>query len=290
MAIDYDTLLNWPFPPVEQTYTERDTILYALGVGLGADPIDEGQLRFVFEERRFSALPTMAAVIGAPGFWLRDQATGVDWKQVLHGEQAIELHRPLPVAATVVAQTRVTGIIDKGEGRGALIYTEREIRDTHSGDLLATLSSTTVARGEGGFGGPTPAQPLPHTVPGRDPDAVCVLKTVPQAALVYRLSGDSNPLHADPVVARTAGFEAPILHGLCTLGVAGHAVLRTYCDYDAARFASMKLRFSAPLYPGESIRTEMWRDGNVVSFRAFARERNVMVLNNGRVDIRAEQA
>ncbi|HJN45915.1 MAG TPA: MaoC/PaaZ C-terminal domain-containing protein [Vicinamibacterales bacterium] len=277
--------MNWPFTPVEQTYTEKDTMLYALGVGVGADPLDEGQLPFVFEEPELVALPTMAAVLGTSGFWFRDPATGVDWKQVLHGEQGIELHRPLPAATTVLAQTRVTEVIDKGEGRGALIYSRREIRDKHSGEPLATLSSTTVARGNGGFGGPATAQPRPHTLPEREPDAVCDLPTVPQAALVYRLSGDPNPLHADPAVARAAGFNAPILHGLCTLGIAGHAVLRTCCDYDPARFGSLQLRFSAPVYPGETIRTEMWRDGEVVSFRSLALERNVTVLNNGRVEL-----
>ena len=204
---------------------------------------------------------------------------------MLHGEQGIELHRPLPVAATVVAQTRVTAIIDKGEGRGALIYSEREIHDKQTGELLATLSSTTVARGEGGFGGPAVAQPQPHRLPEREPDAVCDLPTAPQAALIYRLSGDPNPLHADPAVAQAAGFDAPILHGLCTLGVAGHAVLRTCCDYDPLRFKSLRLRFSAPVYPGESIRTEVWKTGTVVSFRSRVLERDVTVLDNGRVDI-----
>ena len=198
MAIDYDRLMHWPFAPVEQTYTEKDTMLYTLGVGVGADPLDEGQLRFVFEEPGLVALPTMAAVLGTSGFWLRDPATGVDWKKVLHGEQGIELHRPLPAAATVVAQTRVTDIIDKGEGRAALIYTRREISDKQTGELLATLSSTTVARGEGGFGGPAPAQPQPHQLPEREPDAVCDLPTTPQAALVYRLSGGSQPAACRP--------------------------------------------------------------------------------------------
>ena len=129
------------------------------------------------------------------------------------------------------------------------------------------------------------AQPRPHRLPEREPDAVCDLPTAPQAALVYRLSGDPNPLHADPAVARAAGFDAPILHGLCTLGVAGHAVLRTCCDYDPVRFKSLNLRFSAPVFPGETIRTEIWRDGDVVSFRSRALERNVTVLDNGRVGI-----
>ena len=286
MTIDYDTLMNWPFPDIEQTYTERDSILYALGVGLGNDPLDAGQLRYVFEEPELIALPTMAAVLGTPGFWLRETSTGVTWETLLHGEQGIELHRPLPPAATVVAQTRVTDILDKGEGRGALIYTERHIHNRDSGEALATLTSTTVARSDGGFGGPSVTQPRPHPLPDRPADRVCDLTSVPQAALIYRLSGDPNPLHASPEVARSAGFDAPILHGLCTLGIAGHAVLKVCLDYEAQRFHSMQLRFSAPVYPGETIRTEMWLEGNNISFRAIAIERNIVVLNNGCIGIR----
>lgn len=286
MAIDYDTLLNWSFPDIEQTYTERDSILYALGVGLGNDPLDAGQLRYVFEEPELIALPTMAAVLGTPGFWLRETSTGVTWETLLHGEQGIELHRPLPPAATVVAETRVTDILDKGEGRGALIYTERHIRNRDSGEALATLTSTTVARSDGGFGGPSVTQPRPHPLPDRPADRVCDLTSVPQAALIYRLSGDPNPLHASPEVARSAGFDAPILHGLCTLGIAGHAVLKSCLDYEAQRFHSMQLRFSAPVYPGETIRTEMWLEGNNISFRSISVERNIVVLNNGYVGTR----
>ena len=124
-----------------------------------------------------------------------------------------------------------------------------------------------------------------HPLPEREPDKVCDLPTLPQAALIYRLCGDFNPLHIEPEVARAAGFKAPILHGLCTLGIAGHALLKTFCDYEPARFFSLELRFSAPVYPGETIRTEMWRDGNYVSFRAWAIERNVVVLNNGRMEV-----
>ena len=286
MAIDYDTLLNWSFPDIEQTYTERDSILYALGVGLGNDPLDAGQLRYVFEEPELIALPTMAAVLGTPGFWLRETSTGVTWETLLHGEQGIELHRPLPPAATVVAETRVTDILDKGEGRGALIYTERHIRNRDSGEALATLTSTTVARSDGGFGGPSVTQPRPHPLPDRPADRVCDLTSVPQAALIYRLSGDPNPLHASPEVARSAGFDAPILHGLCTLGIAGHAVLKSCLDYEAQRFHSIQLRFSAPVYPGETIRTEMWLEGNNISFRSISVERNIVVLNNGYVGTR----
>ena len=281
MAIHPDKLFNWPFKEVEQTYTVRDSIIYALGLGFGADPLDEGQLNFTFEERDFKAVPTMAAVLCTPGFWVRDPESGVDWKKVLHGEQAIELHRPLPPKATIKARSRITDIIDKGKGKGALFFAERTLVDGVTNEPLATLKSTIFARGDGGFGGPSGPQPEPHVLPHREPDEVCDLPTLPQAALIYRLSGDPNPLHADPQVAAAAGFDRPILHGLCTLGIAGHAILKTYCDYDTARFKSLKLRFSSPVFPGETIRTEMWRDGKNVSFRAKVVERDIVVLNNG---------
>jgi len=141
--------------------------------------------------------------------------------------------------------------------------------------------------GNGGFGGPSGPQPEPHAIPDREPDAIHDTPTQPQSALLYRLSGDPNPLHIDPKVATSVGFKAPILHGLCSLGAAGHAVLRTYCDYDVYQFKSLKLRFSSPVYPGETIRTEMWKDGSTVSFRSKVLERDVMVLNNGCVEIGA---
>jgi len=285
LAIDQDKLLKWPFKEVEQTYTVKDAILYALGLGLGADPLDEHQLDFVFEEGDFKVLPTMAVVLAGPGFWVRDPASGIDWVKVLHGEQGLRIHKPLPSEATVVATTKVTGLVDKGADKGALIYSERTLVDKASGDALATLTSTTFARGNGGFGGqPGPSKPV-HPIPDRDADMVCDLPTLPQAALIYRLSGDLNPLHASPKVAQAANFKAPILHGLCTLGVAGHAILKTACDYDVGRFRSMDLRFSAPVYPGETIRTEMWRDDAIVSFRSSVIERDVVVLNNGRAEV-----
>lgn len=286
MALDFDKISNWPFEPVEQTYTEKDSILYALGLGFGADPLDQRQLRFVFEEADgFAALPTMPVVLAGPGFWARDPETGLDWKRILHGEQGVELHGPVPPAATVIGQTRITGIIDKGAGKGALLYVERTLTDEASGAKIATLHSTIFARGDGGFAGPAgPVRPV-HSLPERPPDAVCEFATLPQSALLYRLSGDPNPLHASPEVARVAGFKAPILHGLCSFGVAGHAVLKTYCDYRPERLKSFALRFSSPVYPGESIRTELWRDGDVVSFRSLVAERDAVVLDNGKAVI-----
>ena len=290
MAIDYDRLMNWRFPPIRQTLTKKDCILYALGVGLGADPLDTAQLRFLYEEG-LAALPTMAVVLAYPGFWVKDPATGIDWVRVVHGEQAITLHRPLPVEAELVGTSRVTGIVDKGAGKGAVLYVERQIGDAATGELYATLAMSTFCRSDGGFaksggGSSGPSWPV-HAIPERVPDTICDLPTLPQQALLYRLNGDYNPLHADPAIARAAGFPGPILHGLCTLGIAGHALLRSCCDYDPRRMRSLALRFSAPVYPGETLRTEMWRDGDIVAFRTRAVERDVVVLNNGRMEVLA---
>jgi acyl dehydratase len=159
------------------------------------------------------------------------------------------------------------------------------VHDKATGDLYATITQTTFARGDGGFGGPQRPSPAPHAIPERTPDAVCDLPTRPEMALIYRWNADMNPLHADPEIAKRAGFPRPILHGLATFGVAGHAILKTICGYDPARFKSIAGRFSAPVYPGETIRTEIWRDGEIVSFRARLVERDVIVLNNGKVEI-----
>lgn len=280
MPIDPDKLRNWPFPDLTHSYTTRDTILYALGIGCGADPTDEHDLRFVYEDGLF-ALPMMAVVLGYPGFWLKDQNTGADWRKVLHGEQGLVIHKPLPASGTVIGRSRVTGLVDKGPDKGALLLQERDIVDKATGELLASVTATAVLRGDGGFGGPSGAAPEPHRLPDRAPDVTCDLPTLPQAALIYRLSGDYNPLHADPKVARSVGFPRPIMHGLCSYGVAGRAILKTCCDDDPARLKAMALRFSAPAFPGETIRTEIWRDGGAVSFRARVVERDVLILNNG---------
>ena len=284
MAINYDKLMKLEFPEVEQSYSLKDTMLYGLGVGLGMDPLDEAQLRFVYE-KDLRALPTMAAVLGHPGFWAREPGTGLDWVRILHGEQSLIFHHTLPPEGVIRSKSRITRIVDKGADKGALLFLEREGVDTASGRSLFTARQTIFARGDGGFGGAEVQTPPPHPIPEREPEEVCDLPTLPQAALIYRLSGDDNPLHADPAVAAQAGYEAPILHGLCTFGVAGHALLKTCCGYDPARMKSIQVRFSAPVYPGETPRTEMWRDGPVVSFRTRSVERNLVVLNNGRAEV-----
>ncbi len=284
MAIVYEKLLALDIPEVEHTYGWKDCVLYALGIGLGQDPVNEEELAFVYE-KNLKALPTFALVQGYSPYWLRNPESGVNWTKVVHGEQGMRLHRPVATQGTVIGKTRIVEVIDKGKGKGALVYSERRITDKATGELLATLTQTTFCRDDGGFGGPPREAPPPHQIPDRAPDLVCDLSTRPETALIYRLSGDVNPLHAEPAFAKAAGFPRPILHGLATFGVAGHALLRTLCGYDPARLMAMAGRFTAPVYPGETIRTEIWRDGSVASFRARVVERDVVAINNGRAEI-----
>jgi acyl dehydratase len=218
----------------------------------------------------------MAVVLATPGFWSMKPEFKIDWKQVLHGEQELVLHHPLPTAGTVVGRLQITAVDDKGADKGALIHSERTLTDARSGILLATLRQTTFARGDGGFGGDNPRRSQVWLRPDREPDQVCELATTPNNALVYRLTGDDNPLHADPAVARLAGFDQPILHGLCTYGLIAHALVRTLAGYDASRLHQLSGRFSSPVMPGEVIRTAMWVDGGRVLFEARATDDRVV--------------
>ncbi len=285
MTIVYDKLMALEIPPAEQTYGPKDCMLYALGIGLGHDPMDEEQLPFVYE-KNLKVLPTMGAILGHPGFWIRDRDTGIDWVRIVNGEQGVRLHRPLATETTVIGRTRIVAVIDKGADKGALVLTERKVTDKATGEPIASVTQTTFCRADGGFGGPPAKAPEPHALPTRAPDAVCDLGTRPEAALIYRLSSDRNPLHADPAVARAAGYPRPIMHGLGNFGIAGHAVLKTMCGYDPAKLVAFACRFTAPVFPGETLRTEMWRDGNVVSFRSRVVERDAVAVNNGRAEIR----
>jgi acyl dehydratase len=283
MTIVYEKVMALKVPPVEVTYGAKDCMLYALGLGLGQDPMNEDELPFVYE-KNLKVLPTMATVLGYGVSWARE--AGIDQLRVVNGEQGFTLHRPIEPEATVVGDSRIIEVIDKGAGKGALILNERTITDKASGELIATITQTAFCRGDGGFGGPPRTAPTPHPIPERAPDTFCDLPTRPEMALIYRLSGDYNPLHAEPAFAKAAGFERPILHGLGTFGVSGHAVLKTLCGYDPNRLVAFAGRFSAPVFPGETIRTEMWRDGPVVSFRARVLERDVIAINHGRAEIR----
>ncbi len=280
MLLEYDRLMNRQFLPVEQTYTAKDSILYALGIGMARDPLNRQELAFAYEQGQ-KVMPSQAVVLGYPGFWMKEPDTGINWQKVLHASQSLTLHAPIPAAATVVGQTRVTKILDKGPKVGALVFSERTLIDKSSGQVLATVGLAAMARGNGGFGGPSGPSPTVITMPESTPDHICDLPTSPSQALLYRLSGDWNPLHADPDVAKAGGFDMPILHGLCTYGVVCHALLKTLCDFDTARLKQFDVRFTSPVYPGETIRTEIWGNQGEVRFRATVPERGVVVINNG---------
>ena len=280
MPFDPHKILNWQFPEIEHSYSEKDTMLYALGLGCGSDPGAAGDLKYVYE-RGLMALPTMAVVLASPGNWLESEASTADYSKVLHGEQYLSVHRPIPAAGTVIGRTRIKELLDKGKDKGAVLFVERQIFDRAGGEAIATMTSAAMLRGDGGFGGKPGPQPPPHALPSGPPALHLDIKVAANAGLIYRLSGDRNPLHADPAAAARGGFKTPILHGLCTYGIAGRAIITACCEEDPSRLKGLQVRFSSPVFPGETVRTEMWPDGSSVSFRARVLERDVVVLNNG---------
>lgn len=264
--------------PIVQTYDKRDTILYALGLGYGADPLDEDELPFVYEGA-LRALPSFSSILCRPGFWAQNPEFGIDWVNILHAEQGFRMHRPLPPTGSIRGEYCVTGVEDKGEGRGALLHQRNVLFDADTGEKLATVHSTVFMRGDGGQGGFGELAAATTPIPKKMADRVVDIPTLARQALIYRLSGDWNPLHADPVIAKKAGFDRPILHGLCTNGIACRAILAAYCDNDPSRFQSMFVRFSKPVIPGETIRFEFHEEPGRVRFRAIALERAAVVLD-----------
>ncbi len=266
--------------PQRFSYTDRDSILYALSVGFGRKP---EELPFVYERPVLRTVPTMAVVLASTGLIYK---TGVDMTKVLHGEQSLILHRPLPPAAEIIAHSRVLETYDKGLGKGAVLQLETIARLASDNGPLFNFIMTVVARADGGFGGSQASPPAPHALPARVPDAVVALQTREDQALLYRLNGDRNPLHADPAFAARAGFDRPILHGLCSYGIACHAVVSEICRYDADRIRTFDVRFSAPALPGDTIETDLWRDDDVITFRCRSAERNVTIINNGKCTLK----
>lgn len=283
MAIDYPAIVGRQLTSDICAYSQRDTMLYALSLGFGTDPLDDAQLKFVYEPRLVT-FPTLACVIGYRS--IKELALGIDYAKVVHSEQSLIVHRPLPPAGTLVSTAMAEDVIDRGASKGALLILRRTLVEQSTGDLLAESRMGILCRGDGGFSTAPGEVPSAHALPDRAPDESFDQVTSTQAALLYRLNGDLNPLHADPEVARRVGFDKPILHGLATFGMAARAVVATMCDYDPVRIRAIAGRFSSPVYPGDTLRTEMWRDDGVVSFRCWAVERGVVVLNNGRIDLR----
>jgi acyl dehydratase len=275
MAFDPQRLRDWRFEPIRQSYSERDAIFYALGVGLPQDALDAAELDFLVEDR-LKVLPTFAVTLASPGMWVRDPELGIDWVKILHAAQSAIFHQPLPPEADVISEARVKSLHDRGAEKGSVCVLERTIRDADSGAAYCTLDQTIFLRGNGGFGGgPAPRAPLP-AMPDRAPDVAASVATSPRAALIYRLSGDLNPLHADPQVARMAGFDKPILHGLASYGTAGAVVLRHFCDGDPALLKSLSLRFAGIVMPGDVLDIGMWREEDTVLFAVKVGDRTVI--------------
>ncbi|PZQ24618.1 MAG: 3-alpha,7-alpha,12-alpha-trihydroxy-5-beta-cholest-24-enoyl-CoA hydratase [Sphingopyxis macrogoltabida] len=281
MAFDRERLLALPPRVTHHRFTRRDTMLYALGVGAGQQP---GDLPFVYEEN-LAALPTMAVVLAYPGFWQKEPEYGIDWKRVLHAEQSVVFHAPLPIEGDVRGELTIDHIVDKGAAKGALLYSTRKIFDAADDKLLASVTQVSFLRGDGGCGGPSTPPRAPHSVPDAPADATVAIPTRPEQALIYRLSGDYNPLHADPAVAAEAGLAGPILHGLCTYGMAGRALLAALCDNRPERMQRLDCRFTAPVFPGDTLELALWRGtGGAASFRVRVPERDALVLDNGYVE------
>jgi len=279
--MNVDEVINYRFDRIEQSYSERDAILYALATGYATEPLDPAHLRYLYEEWLTTA-PTFANVLGFPGIWMQDARVEVDWVHLLHAEHRMTLHRPLPPAARIVADNRVTGLRDLGQ-RGAMVHYQTDIALADNDEPLATLITSLIARRDGGCGDCGEAPPPLEHVPSRAPDATLELATSELQPLLYRLSGDRHPIHIDPAVSSAAGLRRPLLHGLATKGMAGYAVLRQFCDLDAERLVSMAVRFTRPVMPGDLLRLEFW--GQVpgkIQFRAVAvNEGDAPVLDRG---------
>ena len=276
MAIDPDRLLNFQFPAVEQTYGTRDVILYALGLGYGSHPLDRRELAFVYE-KTLQVLPTFPLALGFTS--LRHFDLGINYSKVVHSAQQLHLHAPIPTEDTVVCETCISDVWDLGEARGAILRVRRRITSRRTGALIATTDMDALCRADGGFGGvPAPQRTRPSA--DAEPDLQVLVPTLPQQALLYRLCGDWNVLHADPAVASAAGFNAPILHGLATFGIAVNRLMGAISG-GAGSLRSVSGRFTAPFYPGETLLVKSWRTDHGCRFQAVAQERAVVVVDNG---------
>jgi len=286
--INVDQVLRYEFDPTKFTYGDREAILYALGIGASKDPLDPEELAYVYEgsPQGFKVFPTFAVTFGAgTGLRLMDME-GLKFHpmMLLHGEQYLEVLKPLPVEAQIMNHAKISQVYDKGAG--ALILIDVVSKDQH-GETLALNQSAIFIRGLGGFGGDRgPSTSQVNSPPDRGPDAVNQERVPANQALLYRLTGDRNPLHADPGMAAMGGFDRPILHGLCTFGFAARAVLKTFGDDDPARFKSIRTRFARHFFPGETLVTEMWDsgDGGII-FRCKAAERDEYVITNAKLEL-----
>lgn len=264
-------------PESTHEYREDDVILYALGVGAGTGDDD---LKFCYENG-LEVLPTYGVIPSLGAVFAMIGIMDVNLMMLLHGEQAIRIHRKIPTRGTLTTTGKITAIWDKG--KGAVIEVTSETGDDDG--LIFENVFTAFIRGEGGFGGERGPSGDKNPKPDRDPDAVIDQKTLGQSNFIYRMSGDRNPLHVDPQFAKMAGFDRPILHGLCSYGHVARAVMQQYCENDPMRLKSFEARFKGVVFPGETLATSMWKEGNKVLFETITREREEVVLQSGAAEI-----
>ena len=281
MAINYEEIMSLEDKGLEFSYTQRDSIIYGLGIGLGKDPMDATELKYVYENGLI-AFPSMATNFQYKSPLLLKAK--LNMIMIVHGEQGVTLHQPMPASADVISDTKVVNCYDRGASKGAIIEVETNVRLKKDNSPLCTLTSKTFARGDGGFGG----EDVPASIPvelNDTPDIIHEVTTTENQALIFRLSGDSNPLHSDPNFAKMAGYPKPILHGLCSYGVACRSIVETLCEKDSKKLKKFNVRFSSPVFPGETIVTEMWKKDDEIHFQSKVKERDKVVLKNGVCEI-----
>ncbi|MBB3135465.1 acyl dehydratase [Rhizobium pisi] len=278
MTLSAQSILEFPVPQATHVVTARDAILYALSVGYGTNPLDEEALNYVYERDLVTA-PTLANIVAHPGPWM--QQTGVDWAHLVHSEHRLMVHRPIPLDVPLISRSRVLSVVDRGIEKGMFVSFERQIATMDGDEPIATIVQTNACRGDGGCGSAGSAPDPLSKVPDAEPDLEFNVDIPGNAALLYRLNGDLNPLHVDPQAAGRSGFDRPILHGLCSFGYAGYAIVAAIDPGMAIGLNAIAARFSAPIFPGETMTLQLWRSDAEIRFRGLVASRGTIILDNG---------
>jgi acyl dehydratase len=283
MPIDLEKARGYEFPEGEGAYSRDDVILYHLGVGAGVPATDAKELEYTYEKnlKVLPSFPTVARAGASAGIF---NVPGMDFNpaMMLHGEQDVEIHQPLPPETAMRGKARIADIFDKGKAALAIVEVSAS---TLEGDPLFTNRMSLFLRGEGGFGGDSGPK-VSNAAPDREPDGVVESPTLPQQALLYRLNGDKNPLHADPEFAKMGGFDAPIIHGLCSYGIVCKAVVDGALDGDVSQVARYQARFRGVAFPGETYLTSYWREGNTILIESKSKERDAVIISNAAFTLR----